>query len=162
MTEPKQSATKQSTPITDAAAFYSGDVGDEVVTADVARQLECKLEAERRQYVQCSEALNRALLSETATHTDHPSRHWDRTCPACVNSAPSAGATTIEALHEETLRLNTEIGSLLSDALSGQERRYRTEGGYIRWGLVEKDIKKKITAFALAQFAANCAEGDQK
>ena len=21
------------------------------------------------------------------THTDHPSRHWDRTCPACVEQA---------------------------------------------------------------------------
>jgi hypothetical protein len=33
-------------------------------------------------------ALRQAIEeAESQTHTDHPSRHWDRTCPACVAEA---------------------------------------------------------------------------
>ena len=34
------------------------------------------------------EALRQAIeQAEKQTHTDHPMRHWDRTCPACVAEA---------------------------------------------------------------------------
>jgi hypothetical protein len=33
-------------------------------------------------------ALRQAIeQAENPTHTDHPSRHWDRTCPACLAEA---------------------------------------------------------------------------
>ena len=34
-----------------------------------------------------SEALRQAIEQAEKTHTDHPARHWDRTCPACVAEA---------------------------------------------------------------------------
>jgi hypothetical protein len=37
------------------------------------------------------EVVSKELLAieraEKQTHTDHPMRHWDRTCPACVGEA---------------------------------------------------------------------------
>jgi hypothetical protein len=34
------------------------------------------------------QALRQAIeQAEKQTHTDHPMRHWDRTCPACVEQA---------------------------------------------------------------------------
>ena len=31
-----------------------------------------------------SEHKHAAVASAPLYHTDHPSRHWDRTCPACI------------------------------------------------------------------------------
>jgi hypothetical protein len=47
-------------------------------------------------------------------HTDHPMRHWDRTCPACVteqymSTKPKSIDTSI---HEEIERLKAEIKRL--------------------------------------------------
>jgi len=28
-----------------------------------------------------------SIEAEKQPHTDHPARHWDRTCPACVAEA---------------------------------------------------------------------------
>ena len=33
------------------------------------------------------EELAKPEQAEKPTHTDHPSRHWDRTCPACLAEA---------------------------------------------------------------------------
>jgi uncharacterized UPF0160 family protein len=39
-------------------------------------------------WVSTERALRQAIEeAEKPTHTDHPSRHWDRTCPACVAEA---------------------------------------------------------------------------
>ena len=38
------------------------------------------------------DALRQAIeQAEKQTHTDHPSRHWDRTCPACVAEVEKEG-----------------------------------------------------------------------
>lgn len=31
-------------------------------------------------------------IADSMTHTDHPARHWDRTCPACVAETPERDA----------------------------------------------------------------------
>ena len=41
-------------------------------------------------------------------------------------------------------QIKKEVSRVLHVALSGVEKKYRTEDKYIRWGLVEKDIHKII------------------
>lgn len=40
--------------------------------------------------------------------------------------------------------LKEKVSSILRAALDGSEANYRTEDGYIRWGLVERDIHAAI------------------
>jgi hypothetical protein len=43
-------------------------------------------------------ALSQAIAeAEKPAHTDHPSRHWDRTCPACVYESDISQARVDEA-----------------------------------------------------------------
>jgi hypothetical protein len=44
-------------------------------------------------------------------------------------------------------KINKEISDILMGAINGLEKKYRTRGeasGYIRWGLVEKDIHATV------------------
>ena len=41
--------------------------------------------------------------AEKQTHTDHPMRHWDRTCPACVAEAEKQGMSDIGLFTKEAL-----------------------------------------------------------
>lgn len=56
-------------------------------------------------------------------------------------------------LHAATQQVQAAVIEILMNALDGQHPDYRSAGGYIRWGLVERDIKEKISAFALENFA---------
>lgn len=77
MTEPKQSATRE--------ALRSGIAG-------IALDMETVANSERpvtNRIVswwakELRKLYEKSAESEKATHTDHPARHWDRTCPACV------------------------------------------------------------------------------
>lgn len=46
--------------------------------------------------------------SETATHTDHPSRHWDRTCPACSPQDSPQSSTQSAELRGSSLARKLE------------------------------------------------------
>jgi hypothetical protein len=75
-------------------------------------------------------ALRQAIeQAENQTHTDHPMRHWDRTCPACLAEQKEwVGLTDEERLHIGLLhadlgRGNLSVGySLLSSYLSAHPR----------------------------------------
>lgn len=40
--------------------------------------------------------------------------------------------------------IKKDVSDILHAAISGFDKRYRYKGGYIRWGLVEKDIYRAI------------------
>jgi hypothetical protein len=44
--------------------------------------------------------------AEKQTHTDHPARHWDRTCPACVEQAEKQEPVAWMFQHDETGRMS--------------------------------------------------------
>jgi hypothetical protein len=55
------------------------------------------------------------LLAEMEqVHTDHPSRHYDRTCPAC-NAAPSSGQL-VEVIGEGATPRSDAIRNLIPEA----------------------------------------------
>lgn len=41
-------------------------------------------------------------------------------------------------------KLKADISAIMLGALSGQVKKYRTDDGFVRWGLVEKDMFKAI------------------
>jgi len=46
------------------------------------------LNKDRQTVIQAQAALRQAIeQTEKQAHTDHPARHWDRTCPACIEQA---------------------------------------------------------------------------
>ena len=40
--------------------------------------------------------------------------------------------------------IKKDVSKIMMSAVSGSEPKYRNENGYIKWGLVEKDIHAKI------------------
>lgn len=49
-------------------------------------------------------------MSDTKTvHTDHPARHWDRTCPACIAEA----ATAADGLPEPVAQITRDTSGRL-------------------------------------------------
>ena len=53
-----------------------------------------------------SEHKHAAVASAPLYHTDHPSRHWDRTCPACIAES---------AQNDSGKRKNTPIADLMAE-----------------------------------------------
>lgn len=47
----------------------------------------------------------RSPSADAATHTDHPLRHWDRTCPACIAES-AAQADARDAVLEEWISVS--------------------------------------------------------
>ena len=43
-----------------------------------------------------------AALAEQPAHTDHPLRHWDRTCPACIAEQPAQTEAVKDSLTPQT------------------------------------------------------------
>ena len=44
----------------------------------------------------------------------------------------------------DTEKLKSTISKILNNALSGVEKKYRLERNYVRWGLVEREIRSAI------------------
>ena len=42
------------------------------------------------------------------------------------------------------VRIKTEISKILQSAINGSNEYYRTDKGFIRWGLVEREIHETI------------------
>jgi hypothetical protein len=61
------------------------------------------------------EALRQAIeQAEKQTHTDHPMRHWDRTCPACVAEAEKQEpyADKANQLNSDRIRIDPVTGNV--------------------------------------------------
>ena len=79
----------------------------------------------------------------------------DRELDAFNEGFRRAQALSLESVHEEALeKALKEIDAILLGALSGGEVKYRSEDGFVRWGLVQKDIH------AALQSPARVAEGE--
>lgn len=74
--EGRMGQDEQPTPRTDEVAFYAGDVGDEVVRAELARQLERELSERDAQIAALREAAG-AVLNKW----DSPSWEWYANTP---------------------------------------------------------------------------------
>lgn len=61
--------------------------------------------------------------SESAAHTDHPARHWDRTCPACIaeGEAP-VSASAVEGLAGLALDRMARAHKLVHDLCQGTKK----------------------------------------
>jgi hypothetical protein len=79
-----------------------------------------------------------------------------------IAAARTGWPATIAALREARGALATtreRINAILRAALSGSDKAYRTEDGYVRWLIVERDLCAAIdTAMAPAPDAEKCAE----
>jgi hypothetical protein len=61
------------------------------------------------------DALRQAIeQAEKQTHTDHPMRHWDRTCPACVAEAEKQEpyADKANQLNSDRIRIDPVTGNV--------------------------------------------------
>lgn len=64
-------------------------------------------------------ALRQAIEQvEKQNHTDHPLRHWDRTCPACLSEEPEPVAWMCAYKYDES---DTEVSWVLDHASDGVE-----------------------------------------
>ncbi len=65
--------------------------------------------------------------------------------PDWVEQVQTALAALLDAAIEgERERIGPAVMGIIRDALGVTERKYKTEDGYTRWGLVEKDIAAAI------------------
>lgn len=75
-------------------------------------------------------------IEETPAHTDHPLRHWDRTCPACV-------AEGYDAARERYLWLCGHCDQELFELTAWREfgRVHGFEAGVVAgmWHVLQKD-----------------------
>lgn len=56
----------------------------------------------------------------------------------------NGGNDTMDAFLQLADGIKKDVSKILRTALRSFENEYRTEGGYIKWGLVEKKIHQKI------------------
>ena len=42
------------------------------------------------------------------------------------------------------IKVKKRVSNILHRALSGEDKNFRTEGGFIRWGLVEREMHEAI------------------
>jgi hypothetical protein len=104
------------------------------------------------------EALRQAIeQAEKQTHTDHPMRHWDRTCPACVAEAEKQEpyADKANQLNNDRIQIDPVTGNVSIGAppkrpvksYTGGEPQYATDAPRREWvGLTDEEIKKVFEA----------------
>jgi len=94
-------------------------------------------------------ALSQAIAeAEKPAHTDHPSRHWDRTCPACVYESDISQERVDETAKQrhEWVEMQCPCGHKMYVKHTGSE-----------WvGLEEEEILKCFDSVALGQVEGAC------
>ena len=88
----------------------------ELIQTDVDWQLNSPT---RKFCRKAEKALRQAIeQAENQTHTDHPLRHYDRTCPACLSEEPEPVAWMCAYKYDES---DTEVSWVLDHASDGVE-----------------------------------------
>lgn len=80
---------------------------------------------------------------EPPAHTDHPGRHWDRTCPACAIE-PDMRHPKIQRLIGSKARLSIEL-QLIEDLLENPDCEM-TSVDMEYWGPVHDKLREKLNA----------------
>jgi len=82
--------------------------------------------------------------NEHVTHTDHPMRHWDRTCPACVEQAEKQEPVSgLDECHRSWVEQNNKPKTLADYApLYTAPVKQETEQDYIK--RLENDFRKQL------------------
>ena len=64
--------------------------------------------------------------------------------PKEINNTETCDDPKASSAYLVSLQLKKSITTILNNTISGREKKYLTQFGHIKWGLVEKDIHKII------------------